>query len=160
MSVQTDHSPRLLFHNTLTAAKATRSSYNHSSAIVFPRGVYSTVVAVPSSPPTTVRHAPPDVEAFCATSLLPKDLASVAAPRQPPEGGHHSLSRPHIPLLDWTQFGPATIKDAGCPDSTWNLLSNRCAAKEFRSMHNTGPETAANDRRDQNPSYRPPLPLE
>ena len=115
---------------------------------------------VPSSPPTTVRHAPPDVEAFCATSLLPKDPASVAAPRQPPEGRHHSLSRPHIPLLDWTQFGPATIKDAGCPDSTRNLLPNRCAVKEFRSMHSTEPETASSDRRDQNPSYRSPLPLE
>lgn len=153
-------SPRLLFHNTLTAAKATRSSYNHSSAVVFPRGVHSMVAVSPSSPPTTARHAPPDVGAFRATSLLPKDLASVTVPRQLPEGRHHALSRPHIPLLDWTQFGPATIKDAGCPDSTRNLLPNQCAVKEFGSMHSTEPETASYDRRDQNPSYRSPHPLE
>ena len=131
--------PRLLFHNTLTAAKTTRSSYNHSSTIVFPRGVHSTVVAVPSSPPTTVRHAPPDVEAFCATSLLPKELASVAAPRQPPEGRHHSLSRPHISLFG---IGPNSDRQ---PSKTRDAPIRR--GTSFRigvPPRNSGPCTAQN----------------
>ena len=82
----------------LTAATTTQPSYNHSSAVVFPGGGHSTAVAVPSSPPTTVRHAPPDVEAFFTTSLLPKDLACVVVPRQPPEGRIHSPG-PHTALL-------------------------------------------------------------
>ena len=64
-----------------------------------PGGMHSTVVAGPSPPPTTVRHAPPDVETFFTTSLLPKDCASVAIPRQPPEGKHHSLSKPNTVFL-------------------------------------------------------------
>ena len=131
--------PRLLFHNTLTAANTTRSSYNHSSAVVFPRGVHSTVMDSPSSPPTTVRHAPPDVEAFCATSLLPKDPASVAAPRQPSEGRHHSLSRPHTAFF-W--IGPNSDRQ---PSKTRDAPIRR--GTSFRigvPPRNSGPCTAQN----------------
>ncbi len=89
VSAHTDHSPKT------AAPQHSYSCYNHTVQPQpflrgrLPRGVHSTVVAVPSSP-MTVRHAPPDVGSFFTTSLLPKDLACVVVSRQPPEGRHHS----------------------------------------------------------------------
>ena len=97
--------PRLLFHNTLTAAKATRSSYNHSSAVVFPRGVHSTVVASPSSPPTTVRHAPPDVGPSARHHCFRR-----IPPPSPPRGSRRKEGITHSPGHIQPSFGLDPIR--------------------------------------------------